>query len=304
MTNQKKFKLGVGAIAWTNPGTPEFDDSYTAQQIISQMSELGYEGTEMNRKYPADQNELTLLLSQYRMKISSQYKFVVFSNPSYANEEMESFKMHTDFLHRMGCKYVIVSERGGSAHWDPINGDSGVITPLTKESWAFLIENLHKAGEYCNQLGMRLVYHYHAGTVIEQRAEIDYLLDHTAPEKLSLLFDTGHAYYGHYEPLELLEKHHKRIHYIHLKDVRKDIIKWARQENIDFKQGVVNGIFTVPGDGDIDFKPIFAILLKKKFDSWVIVEAEQSPAVANPYEYAKLAKQYIDDTISNLQQGI
>jgi inosose dehydratase len=300
MTNHRSFKLGAGAIAWTNPGTPEFDDSYTAEQIISQMSNLGYEGTEMNRKYPSDREALNSLLDQYRMKISSQYKFVVFSNPAFVDDEMKSFKEHADFLYSMGCKYVIVSERGGSAHWDPDTGDSGVITPLTEESWSVLIENLHKAGEYCNQHGMRLVYHYHAGTVIEQHAEIDYLMDHTDPDKVSLLFDTGHAYYGNYEPLELLQKHQQRIHYIHLKDVRKAVLERARQENIDFKQGVVDGIFTVPGDGDIDFEPILAILLNKGYDSWIIVEAEQNPAAANPYEYAKMAKHYIDNIVMKL----
>jgi inosose dehydratase len=304
MTNRGKFKLGVGAIAWTNPGTPEFSDSYTAEQIISQMSELGYEGTEMNRKYPADYEALNSLLDRYNMKISSQYKFVIFSNQTYVEDEMESFKQHADFLHRMGCKYVIVSEQGGSAHWDPVNGDSGVITPLTEETWAVLIENLHIAGEYCRQLDMRLVYHYHAGTVIEQHAEIDYLMDHTDAEKLSLLFDTGHAYYGNYDPLELCKKHYQRIHYIHLKDVRKAVLERARKENIDFKQGVVEGIFTVPGDGDLDFEPIFKILLKKNYDSWIIVEAEQNPNTANPYEYAKMAKRYIDHTVSNLGRGM
>jgi inosose dehydratase len=300
MINHRKFKLGAGAIAWTNPGTPEFDDSYTAEQIISQMSDLGYEGTEMNRKYPSDREALNSLLDQYRMKISSQYKFVVFSNPAIVDDEMKSFKEHADFLYSMGCKYVIVSERGGSAHWDPVTGDSGVITPLNEESWASLIDNLHKAGEYCNQHGMRLVYHYHAGTVIEQHAEIDYLMDHTDPAKISLLFDTGHAYYGNYEPLELLQKHLQRIHYIHLKDVRKEVLHRARKENIDFKQGVVEGIFTVPGDGDIDFEPIFAILLNRGYDSWIIVEAEQNPASANPYEYAKMAKHYIDNIVMKL----
>jgi inosose dehydratase len=300
MPNQSSFKLGIGAIAWTNPGTPEFEDNYTAEQIISQMSEIGYEGTEMNRKYPSDLDTLQALLEQHRMRISSQYKFVVFTNPSLFNEEMESFKAHADFLHRLGCKYVIVSERGNSAFWDPVQGDTGEITPLSEEQWSFLIENLHQAGEYCTQHDMRLLYHYHAGTAIEQKEEIDYLMDHTDPEKLSLLFDTGHAYYGNYKPLELLKKHRERIHYIHLKDVRKAVLQRMRDDNLGFKQGVVEGIFTVPGDGDIDFKPIFEILLSSQFDSWIIVEAEQDPSKANPYEYSKKAKQYVDQLVQIL----
>lgn len=144
---------------------------------------------------------------------------------------------------------------------------------------------------------MKLVYHFHAGTVVETAEEIDRLMDLTDPNLVHLLYDTGHALYGGYDPLELLMKYENRIQYVHLKDVRRDVLEQVRKENLDFRSAVLRGMFTVPGDGCIDFVPIFKKLIEKQYDGWMIVEAEQDPAVAHPYTYAKMAKEYIDATI-------
>lgn len=300
MSSARKFKLGVGAIAWTNPGTKEFEDKYTYEEILSQMSEIGFDGTEMNRKYPSDLPTLQAVLKRYRLEISSQFKFVLFSDRAYAEQEQEAFRKHADFLHSLNCQYVIVCETGGSPFWDPRNPDSGVAVPLDEEAWQTLTDNLHVAGEYSRKLGMRLLYHYHAGTPIEQREEIDELMERTNPGLVSLLFDTGHAYYGNYEPIELLRKHSDRIRYLHLKDVRKEVLARTRAEGKDFKQAVVEGLFTVPGDGGIDFEPIVRHLVETGFDSWALIEAEQNPSVANPYQYSKMGKEHIEDLVRKL----
>ncbi|MFC4597569.1 myo-inosose-2 dehydratase [Cohnella hongkongensis] len=302
MSVAKAFKLGVGAIAWTNPGTPEFEDKYTAEEILSQMSAIGFDGTEMNRKFPTDPSDLQAALKRHRLEISSQFKFVLFSDRSCAAQEQEAFRKHADFLHGLNCSYVIVCEAGGSPFWDPRQPDSGVAVRLNEQGWQALTDNLHEAGAYCRRLGMRLLFHYHAATPVEQREEIDELMSRTDPELVSLLFDTGHALYGNYEPIELLCKYGSRIRYLHLKDVRLDVLARVRREGLNFRQAVVEGLFTVPGDGGIDYEPILRYLLETGFDSWALIEAEQNPATADPYEYSAKGKRHIEQWIEKLKQ--
>jgi inosose dehydratase len=198
----------------------------------------------------------------------------------------------------MGCKHVIVCEMGGSMHWDPRRlPEDKTIQRLTDKGWAALVEGLHRAGKLCESFGMKLVYHFHAGTVVETAEEIDRLMALTDPNLVHLLYDTGHALYGGYDPLELLHKYEDRIEYVHVKDVRRDVLEQVRKENLDFRSAVLRGMFTVPGDGCIDFAPIFEKLVEKNYNGWIIVEAEQDPAIAHPYTYAKMAKDYIDTTI-------
>ena len=300
MSGPRKFKLGVGAIAWTNPGMKSFADKYSGEEILAQMSELGFEGTEMNRKFPSDLPALKALLQRYRLEISSQFKFVLFSDRSHADREMEAFRGHADFLRSLGCRHVIVCEAGGSPLWDPRRPESGVAVPLDEAAWRALADQLHAAGEYCRKLGMRLVYHHHAATAIETPAEIDELMERTDPELVWLLLDTGHACYGGGEPVELLRRHSARVGYLHLKDVRKDVLAKVRAEGLGFREAVAEGVFTVPGDGSIDFAPIVAHLVETGFDSWALIEAEQDPELRDPYRYQKMGKEHIEYLLGRL----
>lgn len=284
------FKLGISAINWVNENPELFEDRYSGEEIVRDMSELGYEGTEMSRKFPRDPDALRTMLSKYGMALASSWKSVLFSDISRRDQELADFRSHTDFLKRMKAEHVIVCEIRDS-YGGPNNA---YVTPLTDEEWEHMVEGLHQAGKYCRDQGMKLVYHFHGETVVEREEEIDKLVAMTDPELVSLLFDTGHAYYGGSDPLELLLKHENRIQYIHLKDVRPEVLGWKRQNHVRFGEMIGKGLFTVPGDGCIDFAPIMRHLQQRNYDGWILIEAEQDPAVADSYLYAKKAKQYMD----------
>src|SRR5699024_5220447 len=201
------------------------------------------------------------------------------------------------YLQKMNCKYTIVCEMGSSMHWDRRNTDKGKVDPLSDQEWESMVIGLHEAAKICKDRGMELVFHPHGGTVVEQKDEVDRLMETTDPDLVHLLYDTGHALYGNYDPLEQLITHYDRIKYIHYKDVRKDILDKVRKENLDFREGVLEGVFTVPGDGCIDFESIIAELVKRGYKGWTIVEAEQDTDVANPYRYAQMAKSYLDEVV-------
>ncbi|TDG00573.1 myo-inosose-2 dehydratase [Paenibacillus piri] len=286
-----KVKYGISAINWVNEDIMALGDHYTAEQVLSQMSELGFEGTEFCRKFPRDPDTLKQLLSRYGMVLTSQWKSVHFSDRSKHAGELQSFREHADFLYEMGCKHVVTCETGNA--FEDLSKNSVHIEPLTDEQWSGMVEGLHEAGRYCKQLGMKLVYHFHGETVVESREEIRRLMDATDPELVYMLYDTGHAYFGGSDPLEILQAYYDRIPYIHLKDVRNDVLEWKRANGIRFREAVRKGIFTVPGDGAIDFAPIYSELAKRGYEGWITIEAEQDPAIAEPVTYARIAKQYL-----------
>jgi inosose dehydratase len=295
---QANFRIGIAPISWVNDDIPGLGDHYTQDQVLSEMASLGYISTEMGRLFSQDLPFLKEKLEKYGIQLASKFVGVLFSDESRLEEELQSFQKWVNYLHEMGCEYVIVCEMGGSMHWDPRRSPNDIkIQKLTDKEWQSLVEGLHRAANICREYGMKLVYHFHAGTVVETAEEIDRLMESTDPNLVHLLYDTGHALYGGYDPVELLNKYEDRIQYVHLKDVRREVLEQVRKENLDFRSAVLRGMFTVPGDGCIDFVPIFEKLIKKNYNGWIIVEAEQDPAVAHPYKYAKMAKEYIDSTI-------
>lgn len=285
------ISLGISAINWVNEDILALGDHYTAEEVLADMSGLGFAGTEFCRKFPEDASSLQALLAKYNMVLSSQWNSVHFSDAARKEAELEKYKRRVDFLAEMGCKHVVTCESGNT--FEDLTQNKVSIEELSEEQWASLIDGLHRAGQYCNDKGMKLVYHYHGETVIEKPAQIDRLMASTDARLVHLLYDTGHAYYGGYDPLELLNKYYDRIAYIHLKDIRKAQLEQLLESGLRFRTGVQNGVFTVPGDGCIDFAPIVQQLLARKYDGWIIIEAEQDPDVANPVEYAAKAMRYL-----------
>ena len=162
--------------------------------------------------------------------------------------------------------------------------------------WDKFAKGMNRLGDIANSMGIKLVYHHHMGTVVQTAEEIDRMMDMTDPDKFALLYDTGHLAYCGQDYLAVLKKYAKRIAHVHLKDVRPEVVEKVKKEKLSFLQGVRAGAFTVPGDGCIDFAPVFDELDKSGYEGWMIVEAEQDPAKANPLEYALKARDYIRKT--------
>jgi inosose dehydratase len=294
-----ELKLGISPINWVNEDVLELGDHYTFEELLNDFESLGFAATENCRKFPKDPAILKAALAARGIQLTSQWKGVLFSDPSYRGEELAAYRRHVEFLHAMGSKVVVTCELGGSIIGDPRrNPAERSIQPLSDAQWDHMTEGLNQAGAICREHGMKLVYHYHIGTNVEQEAEIDRLMQTTDPALVSLLYDTGHAYYGGTDPLKLLAKHADRVAYVHLKDVRQEVLNRVVTEGIPFQTAVVQGVFTVPGDGCIDFKPIFGKLKEIGYDDWMIIEAEQDPSIANPYQYAKKSREYIDSITS------
>ncbi|MDR1301295.1 MAG: TIM barrel protein, partial [Treponema sp.] len=161
--------------------------------------------------------------------------------------------------------------------------------------WDRLGEGLNKLGKLAAEKDMKLTYHHHIGTGVQTKAEIDRLMENTDPNLVGLLYDTGHLVFSGEDHLEVLAKWIHRIRHVHLKDLRPALRNQAIAEKWSFLKAVKAGVFTVPGDGAVDFVPIFKALKEASYTGWWVVEAEQDPAQANPLEYAIKARKYIKE---------
>ncbi|OCT12742.1 myo-inosose-2 dehydratase [Paenibacillus pectinilyticus] len=293
------FKLGIHPINWVGEDVKEHGAETTFEQIVNDIQALGLTGTEMGRKYPQDVEVLKKELSTRGISLVSQWKSVLFSDPAYREEELAAYRKHAQFLKEMGSTVISTAEVGGSLHFDPRRSShEKEVLHLDEAGWQSLAEGLNLAGAIAQEYGLKLTYHHHGGTVVESPEEIDTLMELTDPSLVYLLFDTGHAYYGGADPLTVLRKHYDRIAYIHLKDIRQAVLDEARVEQVDFVTCIRKGVFTVPGDGCLDFSPIFQELMTREYSGWAMLEGEQDPATHNPYAYAKEALHFIHSLLS------
>ena len=291
MLDKNKVKLGIAPIAWTNDDMPDLGAENTFEQCISEMALAGFTGCEVGNKYPKDTKVLKKALDLRGMQICNAW-FSTFLTTKPYEETEKDFIEHITFLKEMGAKVVGVSEQGHSIQGTDLSvfNDKYV---MNDEEWDMLCTGLNKLGKVAKDMGITLTFHHHMGTVVQTAAEIDRLMENTDPELFNLLFDSGHLAYCGEDYMYVLKKYINRIKHVHLKDIRPEIVKEVKENGLSFLQGVRKGTFTVPGDGSIDFAPIFEVLADNDYEGYVLVEAEQDPAIANPFEYALKARKYI-----------
>ncbi|BCQ32943.1 MULTISPECIES: myo-inosose-2 dehydratase [Erwinia] len=291
--NKDNVKLAIAPIGWTNDDMPELGSENTFQQIVSEMALAGFTGSEVGSKYPRDPAVLKPMLDIRGIEIVNAWFSTFFANGDKA-KTIDEFINHRDFLHAMGAKVIGCSEQSLS-----IQGTTKAVLEekphFTDEQWRLTVEGYNELAKLAAEKGMTVGLHHHMGTGIQTTAEVDRFMAETNDD-VYLLFDTGHAYYseGSQEAmLAILTKYLPRINHVHLKDVRDEIVAQVKSQKLSFLDGVKKGTFTVPGDGVIDFDPVFKILDDFGYKGWMVVEAEQDPALANPFEYAVKARKYI-----------
>ena len=291
MLDKNKVKLGIAPIAWTNDDMPDLGAENTFEQCISEMALAGFTGCEVGNKYPKDTKVLKKALDLRGMQICNAWFSTFLTTKPYEETEKEFIK-HITFLKEMGAKVVGISEQGHSIQGTDLSifDDKYV---MNDEEWELLCTGVNKLGKVAKDMGITLTFHHHMGTVVQTAAEIDRLMENTDPELFNLLFDSGHLAYCGEDYMYILKKYVNRIKHVHLKDIRPDVIADVKAKGESFLQGVRKGTFTVPGDGVIDFEPIFDVLAENNYEGYVLVEAEQDPAIANPFEYAVKARKYI-----------
>lgn len=292
MLDKSKVRLGIAPIAWTNDDMPDLGKENTFEQCVSEMALAGFTGSEVGGKYPKDPRVLKEALDVRGIQICNQWFSSFLISQPYEKTE-KAFLMALDFLKEMGADVIGVSEQSYSIQGkieQPVWEGKYV---MNDEEWKLLADGLNKLGKIAQEKGMTLTFHHHMGTVVQTEEEIDRFMEMVDPKLVFLLFDSGHLSFAGIEPEKVLRKYVSRVRHVHLKDIRREMVEKSRNERWSFLKGVREGVFTVPGDGDVDFTPIFQVLEEAEYEGWVVVEAEQDPKAANPFVYAKKARRYI-----------
>lgn len=289
----KNVKLGIAPIAWTNDDLPELGGENTFQQCVSEMALAGFTGSEVGNKYPRDPAVLKPMLELRGIEICNAWFSTFLISRPYAQTEA-AFKEHVAFLAAMGAKVVGVSEQSYSTQGIQSQPVFEGKYEMNDAQWDTLCDRLNRLGRLSlEEYGVALTFHHHMGTVVQSAAETDRLMAGTDPTYVSLLFDSGHFAYCGEDPTELVRRYTKRIKHVHLKDIRPEVVAKVRENRWSFLEGVRQGAFTIPGDGCVEFDPIFACLAESGYEGYMVVEAEQDPAKANPLEYAIRARKFI-----------
>ena len=297
MSEILEVKIGINPISWSNDDLPSLGGEIPLSTALSEGREIGYQGFELGNKFPKDPAALRELMAGYQLDVVSGWYSGRLATRS-VEEEIAAVESHLTLLAENGCKVMVYGEVANA-----IQGERKV--PLYKrphfddDAFKRYGERLTAFGKHLLTRGVRLGYHHHMGAYVESPDDIDRVMAYTG-EDVGLLFDSGHAYFGGGDPLTILGKHIGRVCHVHCKDVRPAIIRHARNRQWSFLDSVLNGVFTVPGDGAIDFAGIIELLRKNHYKGWLIVEAEQDPAVAPSYAYASLGYR----TLRGLVDGI
>lgn len=278
-------RIGINPITWTNDDVPELGGDTPLEVCLSETKLAGYAGSELGGKFPRQAEVLRPIVKAHGLDIiSGWYDGRIAENE--VDEEFEAILPHLTLLKEMGSKVVVYADTSYGRH-GAIHDPASIRPELPDGDWASYGKKVTRLAEKMADFGVRMGYHHHMGTVVQTDEEIDLLMEHTG-EAVGLLFDTGHCLYAGGDPYALVRRHAKRINHVHLKDVRKTELEKALKQDLSFMGAVMNGIFTVTGDGMIDYDDILKVLVANNYSGWLVVEAEQDPNKANPLVYATM----------------
>ncbi|OIK07896.1 myo-inosose-2 dehydratase [Streptomyces monashensis] len=291
-----KVKLGVCCTLWWNDDFPAIDAGISFGQAVSEMALAGFQGCSIGHKYPSDAAELKAALDLRGLRVSEPWTSTYFTIGKMRHKTIAAFEETLAHIKALGGTELVVAEFGASSHLLPV--DVFANRPVfTDAQWDALTSGLDELGKIAGSAGMKLSYHHHMGTGVMTRADVDRLMASTDPALVHLLLDTAHIAFAGDDPLELARAHADRIGHVHMKSIRPEVVSRVREEGLSFQEGVELGVFTVPGDGAIDFRPILEVLADADYQGWLVVEAEQDPNKADPLEYAKKARAYLADVL-------
>jgi inosose dehydratase len=279
------IRFGVSPIAWANDDMPELGGDTPLETILREAKEIGFEGVELGGKFPREASTLKAAIAPFGLDIvGGWYSGNLLVQD--ADAEIAALQDHLRLLTAMGSTVFVFAETSNAVHGNryvPLEG----APRLRSRDWKQFGERLSHVADYLAGEGLKFAYHHHLGTVVENQADMDAFVAATSPS-VGFTLDTGHAALGGVKAVDMIERHPERIAHVHCKDVRDAVHAETRRTGKSFLDGVLAGIFTVPGDGSIDFGAVMKALKRIGYEGWIIVEAEQDPALANPRTYGEL----------------
>lgn len=287
-------KIGISPIAWQNDDLPDLTAAYTMEQALREAREIGYTGVERGRRMPPDTAGLRDYLRTYDLDLCGGWC----SGNLMVNDvatETGAVRQQVDQFVALGSPCLVYAECSNTVQGD-LSTPVAHRPKLARDEITGYGAKLTELARWMADQGMILAYHHHMGSMIEDGEDIDWLMEATGPE-VTLLYDTGHLHFGGADVMGVLDRWGDRISHVHFKDVRPDVTSRVRADGASFLDAVMAGAFTVPGDPDgcIDFQAVADRLKAMEYAGWIVVEAEQDPARADPKTYSQMGFDHIVD---------
>jgi len=278
-------RLGINPITWSNDDLPELGGDIPLETCLAEARLAGFCGIEMGGKFPREGGELSRLMARHKLTLVSGWYDGRLLDLD-LDKEWQALQAHLELLRALGCTHIVYAEtsrRSGGDLFAPISQRP----TLAAREWPHYGRRLSELADRMQAFGVAMAFHHHMGTVVETDAEVDCLMAETGPA-VGLLFDSGHCAFSGGDPSALLRRHAGRVVHVHCKDVRRPVLDAVRRGDGSFMQAVIDGVFTVPGDGSLDFAAILTSLRRSGYAGWLVVEAEQDPKKAHPLTYARM----------------
>ena len=294
-------RIGINPLSWSNDDLPSLGGETPLEVALTEGAAIGYEGFELGNKFPREPAALSRLLARHHLALVSGWYSGRLARRSVA-EEIAAVGPHLDLLAKCGATVMVYGEVA--------DGIQGAPVPLYKRprffedgQWRAYGERLTAFARHTLAHGVRVAYHHHMGAYCETPDDVDRLMANVGDE-VGLLFDSGHMTFAGGDAVAMLKKHVARVCHVHCKDVRPGVIKLARNRNWNFLEAVINGAFTVPGDGAVDFAALIDVLAAHRYRGWLVVEAEQDPVVAPAYAYADQGYRHLAALVKRANAGV
>jgi len=278
-------RIGINPITWTNDDVPELGGDTPLDTCLAETRQTGYSGIELGGKFPRQSAVLKPIMARYGLAVISGWYDGRCAEKEIA-AEMDAIGPHLQLLKDMGCAHVVYADTSRGRHgaiWAPISQRPA----LSSGEWPAYGRKLTALAERMADFGVAMAFHHHMGTIVETDEDVGLLMRYTGAA-VGLLYDTGHSAFSGGDPLALVRRHVKRVVHVHCKDARRAVLDQARRDDMSFMGAVMDGIFTVPGDGFIDYPAILKVLAEQGYSGWLVVEAEQDPKKAEPLTYATM----------------
>ena len=293
-------RFGVSPIAWINDDLPELGGDTPVETVLGDAQALGFEGIELGGKFPRDAVRLGIQLNTHELALIGGWWSAALLVRS-VEEEIEALQPHLQLLEALGAGVFIIAECSNSIHGNR-RRPLATAPRLLEHQWPAFGERLSTLARYLEDRGLPLAYHFHLGTVVEREDDVERLIAHT-DVRVGFVIDTGHAALGGIDAERLVRSHPDRVAHVHAKDVRRRVFDETARQGGSFLDGVLAGMFTAPGDGDLDFRRVAQALIDIGYSGWVVVEAEQDPALADPRAYSRIGLQTVQRLIGAAAQA-
>jgi len=290
-------RIGINPLTWSNDDLPSLGAENSLETCLAQARAAGYAGVELGNKFPREAAKLRPILQAHGLAlVSGWYSGRLFERD--VDAEWSAMRAHFELLHALDCKVMVFAEVSRCTHGDQLAPISQR-PHLPKGEWSRFGQRMTALAERMQSEGLHMAYHHHMGTVVQSAQDIDDLMAHTG-DAVGLLLDTGHLTYAGDDPAQVATRYARRIVHVHCKDVRREVLAHCRNRDSSFLNAVLEGVFTVPGDGMVDYRSVLAPIVRSGYQGWLVVEAEQDPAVAPPMKYATMGYQNLSAVAAGL----